>query len=659
MKPFRFWVQTALPLVYDDSLSYYELLCKVVNYINSFMGDMQQYEGIIEEYTAKVDEIKAYVDGYFDSADFAELVNQTLDQMATDGEFDDIIQPIINSAMQQVTDKLVEVDDVVDTFDDRVVALETVTGQQGLHIATLQNEVDGISEGLDGVDENWKVVFVSGSAIGDCFYMCKGNEAVLFDCGNDSAATALNASLASHGVTVIKAIVVSHWHSDHVNGLNGVLSNSALNFTGCVMYKPHKNLNFSRAQGEWTSYVPTRDSQYTAILVGKGGSAVYPEEGDEAEVGYLRLVFSNLASAKFENYYGVTLNENLAVTQETNYNNFCMLVNAYLGDTKLSFSADAMPECESQNRDFPAGARLYKVEHHGLNRKTDTQYANAIGSAVSVVTDYGAGHVEAMRVKLPTVGRCISVGALYDTTNGEVVFDVSKFGLGCSAGAVAVNSALYHGALGSPNTLYEGVDWNELVQPGVYSVGNATVLAMMGHAPTGADAGGKLIVDSVTSSGYVNQLYIQSNSQTPAVHMRCRAWDDANNVYVWRPWRTLRPSVYVEGSTNDNYLVEVNVLGAAQQNRYRVQNGVASISFYFTALNSIAAGNSFLALPIAVRAGEYTPFVLFDRANRTFYYCVAGGFGGELQVWCSDAIPANTTLEGYVTYNIYTNYPID
>jgi hypothetical protein len=31
LKPFRFWCQKALPLVYDDSLSYYELLCKVVD----------------------------------------------------------------------------------------------------------------------------------------------------------------------------------------------------------------------------------------------------------------------------------------------------------------------------------------------------------------------------------------------------------------------------------------------------------------------------------------------------------------------------------------------------------------------------------------------------------------------------------------------------
>ena len=34
---FRFWCQSVLPLVYDDSLSYYEVLCKVVNYINKLI----------------------------------------------------------------------------------------------------------------------------------------------------------------------------------------------------------------------------------------------------------------------------------------------------------------------------------------------------------------------------------------------------------------------------------------------------------------------------------------------------------------------------------------------------------------------------------------------------------------------------------------------
>ena len=37
MTAFRFWCQKVLPLVYDESLSYYEILCKVVDYINKLI----------------------------------------------------------------------------------------------------------------------------------------------------------------------------------------------------------------------------------------------------------------------------------------------------------------------------------------------------------------------------------------------------------------------------------------------------------------------------------------------------------------------------------------------------------------------------------------------------------------------------------------------
>ena len=40
LTPFRYWCQKVLPLVYDDSLSYYELLCKVIDYLNKTMEDV-------------------------------------------------------------------------------------------------------------------------------------------------------------------------------------------------------------------------------------------------------------------------------------------------------------------------------------------------------------------------------------------------------------------------------------------------------------------------------------------------------------------------------------------------------------------------------------------------------------------------------------------
>lgn len=35
LRHFKMWCQKVLPLVYDDSLSYYEALCKIVDYLNN------------------------------------------------------------------------------------------------------------------------------------------------------------------------------------------------------------------------------------------------------------------------------------------------------------------------------------------------------------------------------------------------------------------------------------------------------------------------------------------------------------------------------------------------------------------------------------------------------------------------------------------------
>lgn len=50
LKSFRMWCQKVLPLVYDDSLSYYEVLCKVVTCLNNVIegtnGVIDDVEGL-------------------------------------------------------------------------------------------------------------------------------------------------------------------------------------------------------------------------------------------------------------------------------------------------------------------------------------------------------------------------------------------------------------------------------------------------------------------------------------------------------------------------------------------------------------------------------------------------------------------------------------
>lgn len=94
--PFRFWCQKVLPLVYDDSLSYYELLCKVVNHLNS-MGEEVNH---VEE---DLINLKNYVDTYFDSLDVEKVVEDKITEMVNAGEFDDVFtQQEINSSIDNI-----------------------------------------------------------------------------------------------------------------------------------------------------------------------------------------------------------------------------------------------------------------------------------------------------------------------------------------------------------------------------------------------------------------------------------------------------------------------------------------------------------------------------------------------------------------------------
>ncbi len=61
---FKFWCNIVLPLVYDDSLSYYELLCKVVHYINDLIDQDKIFGQEITEIKAEIAEIEKALKGF-------------------------------------------------------------------------------------------------------------------------------------------------------------------------------------------------------------------------------------------------------------------------------------------------------------------------------------------------------------------------------------------------------------------------------------------------------------------------------------------------------------------------------------------------------------------------------------------------------------------
>lgn len=77
LKHFKFWCQKILPLVYDDSLSYYEVLCKVVDYINKLIDDDKIIVKNIDELQKDMTIVKRWIDN-FDTGFIEKEVNAYL-----------------------------------------------------------------------------------------------------------------------------------------------------------------------------------------------------------------------------------------------------------------------------------------------------------------------------------------------------------------------------------------------------------------------------------------------------------------------------------------------------------------------------------------------------------------------------------------------------
>ena len=80
---FKFWCQTILPLVYDDSLSYYETLCKIVDYANKLN---ETTNGLIDEVNA----LNEYVESE-SKATLEKVVIEVVNEMLANGTINNII----------------------------------------------------------------------------------------------------------------------------------------------------------------------------------------------------------------------------------------------------------------------------------------------------------------------------------------------------------------------------------------------------------------------------------------------------------------------------------------------------------------------------------------------------------------------------------------
>lgn len=161
-QPFRFWCQKVLPLVYDDSLSYYELLNKVVDYLNNTIADVSSVETNVDALNTSFgnlqtfvntnvgncveafNELNSYVSDYFTNLDVQEEINTKLDAMALDGTLTNLIlatDAIPDAVSEWLSENITPTTPVVDASlsVSGAAADAKVTGDK---IAVVKSEVE-------------------------------------------------------------------------------------------------------------------------------------------------------------------------------------------------------------------------------------------------------------------------------------------------------------------------------------------------------------------------------------------------------------------------------------------------------------------------------------------------------------------------------------
>ena len=95
---FTNYIYKAIPLAFDESMSYYETLCGLLNYLqNTIIPTVNNNADAVAELQGLYEQLRSYVDNYFTNLDVQEEINNKLDQMVTDGTLPEIVASYLNS----------------------------------------------------------------------------------------------------------------------------------------------------------------------------------------------------------------------------------------------------------------------------------------------------------------------------------------------------------------------------------------------------------------------------------------------------------------------------------------------------------------------------------------------------------------------------------
>ena len=95
---FTNYIYKAIPLAFDESMSYYETLCGLLYYLkDTIIPALNNNADAIAEVQELITQLQNYVDNYFENLDVQEEINTKLDEMAESGVLEEIMADYLDT----------------------------------------------------------------------------------------------------------------------------------------------------------------------------------------------------------------------------------------------------------------------------------------------------------------------------------------------------------------------------------------------------------------------------------------------------------------------------------------------------------------------------------------------------------------------------------
>ena len=312
-----------LPSSYMLSLTYEEQLLWFCNYLeNTVIPAINNNAEALEEVQRLFVELKEYVENYLYNLDLQEDINNKLDEMAEDGTLAEIIN-------QEIFTEL----------NDRTKTL-------GVYAPSLLTSV--------------------GSEM--CTLVMSDSKAVLFDLGRSTSVTYNKAYFESKlGERKVDAVVLSHFHGDHMGGIEGLAD---LYADDVVFYLPMNFINYFNGTEDITPTIAQR-AQVLSFLTLHNITYYEVDTDRTIDLDDFTIDLTGSTDAAYTYYNSVSA---------PTLNSYSMNALVRFGNSKVLFPGDSKIETQDYlvaNNEIEK-VNIYCSPHHGYERTLNTKYQKII-----------------------------------------------------------------------------------------------------------------------------------------------------------------------------------------------------------------------------------------------------------------------------------------